>query len=54
MKIKTKCLALFVKLKQKLNSGEMLIDTTSSHTCIKPHVIGSARVNKLVTSNYKI
>lgn len=41
MNIKTKCLALFVKLKQKMNSGTKPIDTTSSHTCTKPTVSGS-------------
>ena len=30
MNIKTKCLALFVKLKQKMNIGTKPIDTTSS------------------------
>lgn len=41
MKIITKCLALFVKLKQKPNSDKMPIDSMSSHACTKPNVVGS-------------
>ena len=47
MNIKTKCLALFVKLKQKLNRVLKLIDKTSSHTCIKPNVSGSLSIGKM-------
>lgn len=41
MNIKTKCLALFVKLKQMLNNGIKPIDTALIHTCIKPNVSSS-------------
>ena len=52
MNIKTKCLALFVKLKQKLNNLVKLIAPTSSHTCIKPHVSGSLSIGEMYEDRF--
>ena len=45
--IKTKCLALFAKLKQMLNCVVKLIAPTSSHTCTKPIVSCRLFLNKV-------
>jgi hypothetical protein len=39
--VKNCCLALFVELEQMYNNEMMLMLNSSSHTCTKPHVVGS-------------